>query len=52
MNTETAEETKTKKHKESGEEKKTSRTKKKKTKSLKTTLVGVCVLLSALYVWL
>ena len=47
MNTETAEETKTKKHKESGEEKKTSRTKKKKTKSLKTTLVGVCVLLSA-----
>lgn len=47
MNTETAEETKTKKHKESGEEKKTSRTKKKKTKSLKNTLVGVCVLLSA-----
>lgn len=32
MNTETAEETK--KHKESGEGKKTSRTKKKKTKSL------------------
>lgn len=48
MNTETAEETKTKKHKESGEEKKTSRTKKKKTKSLKNTLVGVCVLLSAI----
>lgn len=46
MNTETAEE-KTKKQKKSGEEKKTSRKKRNKAKSLKTTLVGVCVLLSA-----
>lgn len=47
MNTETAEE-KTKKQKKSGEEKKTSRKKRNKAKSLKTTLVGVCVLMSAI----